>query len=451
MWSMIASLQDLVEGLSGAFTRPSFTTTCQWLLGWVMCLGQHTLQRVAHSAQPATVPDHSQRHGLDGYYNYFERSAWSVSDLAKHLAVLVVTRLNLLGPLTLIVDDTLNHKRGKSVWGLGWFRDAVASTRKRVVTASGHNWVVLAVAVCLPFTHCPILALPVLARLHRPGQLSCADLAREMLAQVADWFPGRDFILVADGAYACKELLGGLPRRVAFVGRLRSDAALYDPRVPTPKKGKRGPKARKGPRLPTPRQAADKADRKRTSWGEWLWQTVTVMAYGETRTLKAVSYEAVWPHVLGLRPIRVVVVRDPEGRMDDCYLFSTDRTASLAGIITTFAWRWSIEVLFRDSKQILDLEAPQHWCQQSVEKVAPWIWSMQTVIRLWYVTAGRQTPEALALAARLGDWDSEWSLRHAYRVLRSCILNATINPNSADQARLQDMVETLKNWANLAA
>src|SRR6266487_4483005 len=93
---------------------------------------------------------------------------------------------------------------------LGWFRDAVASTRKRVATASGHNWVVLAIAVCVPFTNAPILALPVMARLHRPGkgQPSCAKLAKEMLAELLAHFPGRTFTLVGDGAYACRELLG---------------------------------------------------------------------------------------------------------------------------------------------------------------------------------------------------------------------------------------------------
>src|SRR5262245_56767778 len=167
---MVASLHDLVEGLSGAFTRPSFATTCRFLLGWVMCLGQHTLQRAAHSAQPDVAPDASQRHGLDGYYNYFERSAWTPTGLAYHVAVLVLTRLNLLGPITLLVEYTLAHKRGTSVWRLGWFRDAVASAKKRLATASGHNWVVLAVAVCLPYTGVPILALPLLACLHTPGK-----------------------------------------------------------------------------------------------------------------------------------------------------------------------------------------------------------------------------------------------------------------------------------------
>ena len=54
MWCMIDSLRSLVEGLAGAFTRPSFTTAGQFLLGWVMCLGRRTLRRTAQSAQPQT-------------------------------------------------------------------------------------------------------------------------------------------------------------------------------------------------------------------------------------------------------------------------------------------------------------------------------------------------------------------------------------------------------------
>jgi hypothetical protein len=453
MWVMIDSLAPLVDQLKPVFTQPSFQTSAQLLLGWIMCLGKHTLRRVAHTTQPGVVPDHSQRHGLDGYYNYFERSAWTAGGLARQVAVLVFTRLKLFGVLTLLVDDTLAHKRGQSVWGLGWFRDACASTKKRVATAPGHNWVVLAVAVCLPGTGVPILALPLVARLHRPGkgQPSCPTLAKEMLAEVLEWFPGRRFTLVGDGAYACKELLKDLDERVCFVGRIRGDAAVYDPRVPKAKPGTPGPKASKGPQLPKPKEAAAKADRQRSAAGAWLWQAVEVVVYGCTQGLKVVAYPALWPRVLGQRAARVVVVRDPSGRMRDCYLFSTDLSTSDAWVITQFAWRWSIEVLFRASKQVMDLEAPQHWCQESVEKVAPWVWSMQSVIMVWYVSAGRDLPEVQALRQRMGDWDSEWSLRHMVQVLRSAILNATINPNSADEAQLRDMVETLKKWANLAA
>jgi hypothetical protein len=450
---MIPSLQSCVDCLAPAFTQPSFLTCSELLMGWLMCLGKHTLFRVGHCVHPQDVPDHSQRHGLDSYYNFFERSAWAPKDLAYRVAVLVLTRLKPLGAITVVIDDTLAHKRGKSVWGLGWFRDAVASTKKRVATASGHNWVVLAIAVCVPFTSIPILALPVLARLHLPGkdQPSCAQLAREMLAEFRGWFPDRFLVVVADGAYACKEVLGELPQQVKFVGRMRGDAAIYDPRVPRARKGQRGRKAKKGPRLPSPKEAAAKADRQRTQTADGLWQEVQVTVYGVRRALLAVAYEAVWPRVLGLRPIKVVVVRDPEGSMRDCYLFSTDLNATLDWVIVQFSWRWAIEVLSRASKQVMDVEAPQHFCQESVEKLAPWVWSMQSVIMVWYGTAGHESAEAAEMRQRMGEWDSEWSLRHMIQVLQRCLLNATIDPNSANHTQLRDMVQALQNWALLAA
>ena len=135
MWTMIQSLASVVDVLKPAFTQPSYGTAGALLLGWIMCLGRHTLRRVGQTVQPGVVPDHSQRHGLDSYYNFFARSAWTPGALAYRIALLVFTRLKLLGSITLLVDDTLAHKRGKSVWGLGWFRDACASTTKRVATA----------------------------------------------------------------------------------------------------------------------------------------------------------------------------------------------------------------------------------------------------------------------------------------------------------------------------
>ena len=112
MWQMIDSLDAIVQRLQPTFTVRSLLTAQQLLLGWVMCLGQHTLCRVAHSAQPQNPPDNSQRHGLDSYYNFFARSALTVGGLAYHISVLVLTRLKFFGRITLLVDDTLAHKRG---------------------------------------------------------------------------------------------------------------------------------------------------------------------------------------------------------------------------------------------------------------------------------------------------------------------------------------------------
>ena len=164
--------------------------------------------------------------------------------------------LNPTGPLYLVVDDTLLHKRGQKVYGLGWFRDAVASTAKRVATASGNNWVVMGLAIPIPLSPEQILCLPLSARLHLPGAAnpSGVDLAAEMLAEVLRWFPDRQIVLIGDGGYAGHGLLEDLDPRVQYVGRMRGDAEIYDPQVPPQPAGKRGRKPQKGPRLPSPRR-----------------------------------------------------------------------------------------------------------------------------------------------------------------------------------------------------
>src|SRR5664280_2161072 len=168
-----------------------------------MCLSKRTEYGVFQTIRADTPVSRKQRHPFDRFYNFFSRSAWTVRDLAHQVAVAMVVRLNPHGLLYLVVDDTLLHKRGKHVYGLGWFRDAVASTAKRVATASGNNWVVLGLAIPIPFCPDQILCLPLLARLHLPGKgsPSCVDLAAEMLSEILHRFPDRQVVLIGDGAY----------------------------------------------------------------------------------------------------------------------------------------------------------------------------------------------------------------------------------------------------------
>jgi hypothetical protein len=415
-------------------------------------LGKRTEYGVFQTIQADTPVSRKERHPFDRFYNFFSRSAWTVGDLACHVAVAIVVRLNLRGRLYLVVDDTLLHKRGKHVYGLGWFRDAVASTAKRVATASGNHWVVVGLAICIPGTT-KIYCLPIHAMLHLAGKnhKSEATLAKEMLQDILGWFPDRKLILTGDGAYSANNLLGDLDPRVTYLGVMRADAAIYDPLLPKQSQSKRGPKAKKGPRLPNPKEAVKKADGNRRGQGPWTWQTIQATAYGVTRTLLVLSFQAVWPEVHGLTPILVVLVRDPVGKFDDKFLFTTDLKADLSWVIATFSRRWSIEVVFKSSKQVMKIQAPQHWCQQSIEKLSPWVWLMQSVIGLWYFTEGRDLPPAQAARQRFGKWDTEWSLAHMLRILRTTILENAINDKSATKANLSQLLEDLENYLNLAA
>ena len=231
---------------------------------------------------------------------------------------------------------------------------------------------------------------------------------------------------------------------------MRADAAIYDPVPPKQPKSKRGRKPQKGPRLPNPKEAMKKADGNRSGRGLWTWQTVEATAYGVTRKLQVVSFQAVWPEVLHLRPILVVLVRDPLGKFKDKYLFTTDLDADLGWVISTFSRRWSIEVTFKSSKQVMKIQAPQHWCQESIEKLSPWVWLMQSLISLWYFTDGRKLPPARAARRRFGEWDTEWSLGHMLRILRTAILEAKIKPKSATKADLYQLLDHLEHYLHLA-
>ena len=136
--------------------------------------------------------------------------------------------------------------------------------------------------------------------------------------------------------------------------------------------------------------------------------------------------------------------------MDDKYLFTTDVNAKLIWVISTFSRRWSIEVVFKASKQVMKIQNPQHWCQQSIEKLSPWVWLMQSVISLWYITKGHKLPRAQAARRQMGDWDTEWSLTHMIRILRAEILAKTIKPKSATKADLYELLAALENYLHLA-
>jgi len=451
MFTSIPSIDPILQCLLPVFTQPSFQTHIEVFLGWVMCLSKRTEYGVFQTIQADTPLSRKERHPFDRFYNFFSRSAWMVHDLAQQVAVAIVVRLNPRGVLYLVVDDTLLHKRGKHVYGLGWFRDAVASTAKRVATASGNHWVVVGLAICIPGTS-KIYCLPMHAMLHLAGKnhKSEATLAKEMLQDILGWFPARKLVFIGDGAYSAKNLLGDLDPRVTYVGVMRADAALYDPLVPQQPKSKRGPKPEKGPRLPNPKEAVKKAEGNRSGRGPWTWQTVKAKAYGVTRNLQVLSFQAIWPKVHGLVPILVLLVRDPLGKFEDKYLFTTDVDAELSWVISTFSRRWSIEVAFKASKQVMKIQAPQHWCQQSIEKLSPWVWLMQSAIGLWYFTAGRKLPAAQAARRRFGKWDTEWSLLHMLRILRTAILADTINPRSATKADLHQLLDDLENYLHLA-
>jgi hypothetical protein len=252
----------------------------------------------------------------------------------------------------------------------------------RLLSWLGNNWVICAVIVTLPFCSRPVV-LPVLARLvHKdiaPAPASRLVLARQMISQLARALPGRDIHVVADAAYAGKELRR-LPGHVTWTTRLRKDAALYA--LPGPRTGKRGRPRVKGKRLPSRAVLARTAS----------FAPVTVHRYGKTATVQAAVVQCLWYGVFGPRPVQVVLIRDRATTGYDLALATTDLPASPAEVTRRYAARWSIEVAIEDAKQIFGAGQARHRLSAAVHRTLPFTLACQSLAVLWYATAGHHPP-----------------------------------------------------------
>lgn len=362
-----AAWTAIVEMVRHAFTAPGFALFCDLVDGWVLAPGRRTVTRIIGVIDPEGGRAH------DAYHRFVRDGAWVMASLWRTLATVVVDRLCPAdAPVLLDLDDTVFHKTGRRVDGAGVWRDAVRSTRNRVVHTLGLNLVVVTVRVTPPWGGMPI-GLPVNARLRRKDDdATTVDLARAMLEQLTSWLPHRSFHVACDGAYAT--LCGARPERVHVTSRIRRDAAVYD--LTPPRTGKRGRPRKKGDRLPSPAALAAAATD---------WATVTYNQRGTTITRLVWSRPLLWYSVAKDTPLLLVIVRDPQGHQPDDYFITTAVDTDPAWVAAHYAGRWSIEVTFRDSKQHLGAQDPQCWKRQGPERAAALGLWIHAATWLWYI------------------------------------------------------------------
>jgi hypothetical protein len=366
-----ASLMALLGAFQPLFAAPSFRTFCALSAGFLAQTGRHTVCGMLTGAGLSRAWRHDRAH------RFFSHARWSSHDLGVALAKLIVALLVPDGePVLVAVDDTLFQRTGPKVHAIGWFHDGSAKGPHQV--GLGNNWVIAAITVTLPFLSRPV-ALPALARLvHKdikPAPASRLVLARQMAAALAAALPGRQIHVVADAAYAGKELRR-LPATVTWTTRLRKDAALYE--LAPPRTGKRGRPRAKGKRLPSLAALADTAS----------FAPVTVRRYGKTVTVQAAALTCLWHGVLGTRPVQVVLIRDKATAGYDLAMATTDLAASPAAVIERYAARWPIEVAIEDAKQIFGAGEARNRLAAAVHRTLPFTLACQTIAMLWYATAG---------------------------------------------------------------
>ncbi|MBX3053214.1 MAG: transposase [Caldilineaceae bacterium] len=375
---------DIVQLLSAfaiAFTVPTYQRAMTLVYGTILSSGRRTVS----SSLRAMGLGESKQYGT--YHRVLSRAIWSPWQLSRMLLGLLVESFVPEGAaVVILIDETIEVRKGAKIKNKGWFRDPVRSTIRQVNYVLGLRWIVMALSVSVPWSQrpwaLPFLAVPArspktAAKLRRRNwtivQWSC-----HLIGRVHGWLPDREIVLVGDGSYAAICLVQRcqrLKQPVKFVSRLRLDAQLYAFPGPQPK-GKRGPKPKKGERQP---KLAD-----RLLDAESDWQTMEVSWYSDgLRTVEYLTGVSLW-HRAGQNPVelRWVLLRSPEQLFKPAAFFCSHSSVSPQQIVTWFILRWNIEVTFEDVRAYLGFGSQRHWSDRAIERTSPCLLGLFSLVTL---------------------------------------------------------------------
>jgi hypothetical protein len=371
------SLLSCLAAFEPCFTGPSYQRFLILVPGWLVCLGKRTVTGVMRAAGEAA-------RDASGFQRFFSRGRWSPDEVGRVVLRMALKTLPAEQRIMLTLDDTLARHTGKRIASAGMHRDPLLSTGAKPYFHFGHNWVVLAVVVTLPWGK--TVSLPFFVRLYRTVKAAAAaqvehfkrtELAAEMLSDLLKQGLKRRFLVFADNAYVNRSIVRELPEGIDLVGRGRMDAALYAP--PPPYSGVGRPRV-KGERLHSPEQRARKG----------RWSKLDVVIYGRPVTVRVQVFNALWYIVGGCRSMRFVLVRGWPGHERDDVLVSTDLSMDAVEIIEGYCKRWSLEETFGWAKSKLGFEDPHNRTEHAVQRTAPMaLWAYSIVI-LWYLQWARR-------------------------------------------------------------
>jgi hypothetical protein len=399
------SFRLLLQHFRGVFTAPSFKLFVLILTGWALSSRHRFITECLFTAGQVGIGHWSC------FHRFFSHYAWSLDDLCRVLARLLIRRFCPHGPILLAGDDTLCRKRGLGLFGAGMHHDPLFSSKALKVFSWGHDWVVLALLVRLPrWAPTQVFALPLLFRLYvnlqgrakgrkkkakkaaaggrkkwrRPqgsSHRTRPELLVEMLALLAGWFPDREFVVAADTAYAGKSVLQHLPANVDLISQVHPQGVLYAP--PPPKvEGQRGAPRKKGDRRPDLLGWANDASSP--------WQELAFDQYGLRTTLGVKVQQALYYTAGKDRLLTVILTRDREGKRPDHRFYCTRLGWDAREVLSAYASRWALEVTFEGAKQVLGLEDAANRLPRAVKRTAPVALVLYSLVVLWCDEVGHQ-------------------------------------------------------------
>lgn len=419
MHSTSRSIAVILNTFSVLFTLPTWDHIQILLVGSILCQGARRVSSILR------VMGLAREKRFEKYHRVFNRAKWNSVAGAKILLGLLLQLLPAKFPLLIVVDDTIERRKGNKISAKGCYRDACRSTEKVVVKCFGLKWICLMLIVPLPWSSRP-WALPFMTILAPAKQYNknrgrqhktSIDWTIIALRIISRWLK-RSWTLLGDGGFACIRLGHAcLKNNVTLISRLRLDAALYN-FAPPPINGQRGRHREKGTRI----TALAKLEHSVTTDG----QEAYVAWYGGIKKqLRMLSDVNLWysPGEKPL-PIRWVLVIDPSNNKSEAF-FSTDLNLAPQQIINFYVLRWNIEVTFEEVRARLGMETQRQWSERAIAKTTPTLLALFSLVCLfgkemlqtqslpilstaWYDKKGEATFSDILAIVRRNIWASSY-------------------------------------------
>jgi hypothetical protein len=398
-----------LTAFAGNFTQPTHQVFVLMMTGWLLSHRHRFITELIQSSGSTRRGHHSR------YHRFFSVAAWCLDLVFATHARLLVSIFAPTGVLRLAVDDTLTRKRGLNLHAAGMHHDPLLSSKAHKVFSWGHNWVVIGLLVTCPWAPSKVWCLPIACRLYRnlqglakgkssgksklskkdqakaraqakladPSHRTRPELAVELIQMVASWFPERQLLVTGDSAYGGGSVLQQLPANVDLISRVAHNGVLYQPAAKSdPSVRGRGRPAKKGQRLPSMEQwALDESQ---------PWQELTFDQFGLHATLLVKIQQALYYTAGKDRLLQIVLVRDVLGKRPDQRYFCTCLDFDARTILSEYSKRWSIEVTFEDSKQLLGFADAANRVPKAVSRTAPMALLLYGLVVVWYEQVGHR-------------------------------------------------------------
>lgn len=443
MDSLSHNILSVLFPFSVLFSKPSWQKALTLLLGAIICTGKRTVCAALRAMGLAYEP------GFAKYHHILNRVQWSTLKAAKILFFMVLIFVSDNHPLVLLIDETLERRRGKQIKAKGYYRDAVRSSQSKVVNTTGLKWLVMALSVRLPFMP-RALALPFFSVLEPSKKCNEARKRRhktslhwttQMILQVHRWVgKARSLILVGDGGFAAGQLaLDCIRFGITLVSRLKMNAALFD--FPAEKRpGQRGRSARKGVRLKNFKQML--------SLEGLLWREMEVISYGgKKRIARVLSSTCMWgADGTTPIPIRWALIVDPTGKLDPLPLMSTDPLITPERMVELFVDRWGLEVTFEETREHLGVETQRQWSDKAIARSTPVLMGLYSCVCLM----ANQLRQVEPLKAGASSWHQKEHITFSdmLRAVRMVIWRDNlISRKAKTTSSLENITPEMAEWA----